>query len=675
MDSTPPAAPPPRRWLRRTAICAGAALVIAALVFHFAVMPWLVRQNVEKALAGLGIAGARFDVKRAWLWRSTVTNITSADGTIRGGSLDVTYRPIEVLSGKLRGIVIEAAEVRVSFARGERTQPDSGGASVSPNLPFRKLEIRSSTLVLEWNGQMLRLPVTGVIDHDGNGTLSGRAAVSAKNDAVTVELPGVAKLHAPGGVLNLVDATLDGSVSFRPGSTDWRLNVRAHNGDGIIMLTVPTIEANLGRVGLTASASGRTGQSSTVKAELSVDGAAIKHASSELSLAGISLRLPVWQNVATTPRPTGSMEVASVILNRQRLEPINGTVAVHDGRAEFSAKWVALPDSLLSVNGWLARGEDGLDGLITANLPTAQLDDADALVARIPALAGWAVTGKIGGDGELRFERGKPSGQVTVSVANADAASKAADVELHDVNGAVTVNLADVVSTPPGQTIRAARAAFPKVELTEASLTFQQQSPDALLIQHLAAGWLGGRVSTSGVRINPADPKFEATLVADRLSLRELLVLAAPGRASGEGLMSGRVAVNVAWPDDVTFGKGVLRSVSPSGGEIQVLDTKWLGDVMDQSDARFTAAGELAVVKDRVLAALGDFSYDRLSFSFEEEPETGGLLRAETYGKGRVGERPQEIGLTLNFRGVNKLTKPALKMREWWQRLTNPELK
>ena len=654
-----------------------AALVIAALVFHFAIMPWLVRQNVEKALNGLGVDAARFDVTRAWLWRSTISNIASADGAIRGGTIDITYRPVEVLSGQLRNIVIESAEVRLPLARRQAAQANSGSTPAAPpTLPFRKLEVRSSTVVLKWNGRTLAIPVTGVIDHDGSGTLTGQATIRARNDAGTLELPGGAKLHAPGGVLNLVDANVDGIASFRADSTDWHLNVRAGSGDGIIMLSAPTFEASLGRIGLNATAAGRVGQPPTVKAELAVDGAALKHPASKLSLAGISLRVPVWQNVLSGQQQAqGSLEVGSVTLNHQKLVPMHGAVAIRDGRADFAAKWAALPDSILSVDGWLARGGDGLDGLITASLAAARLDDAELLAARFPALAGWNITGKLGGEGELRFERGKPRGHATVSAANADASSKAADVELHEVTGGVTINIGERILTPPDQTIRVGRAAFPKVELTDALLRFQLESSDALLIQHLAAGWLGGRVSTSDVRINPAESKFDATLVADRLSLRELLALAAPGRASGEGLMSGRVAVKVAWPDDITFGKGVLRSVSPSGGELQVFDTKWLGDVMDKSDARFTAAGELAIVKDRVLAALADFSYDRLSFSFEEEPEAGGLLRAETYGKGRVGQQPQEIGLTLNFRGINKLIKPALKGREWWQRLTNPELK
>jgi hypothetical protein len=211
--------------------------------------------------------------------------------------------------------------------------------------------------------------------------------------------------------------------------------------------------------------------------------------------------------------------------------------------------------------------------------------------------------------------------------------------------------------------------------MTDLSLAFQLTDADSLVVQDLTANWLGGSVSTSNVKINPADPRFEATLVVDRLSLRELLKLAAPGRASGEGLMSGQVAVKVAWPDEIQFGKGVLRSVSPAGGELQVLDTPWLGQVIDQSESRSTAAGELTLVKDRVLAALGDFSYQRLSFTFEEEPvNEGGLIRVHTYGRGRTGEHPQEIGLTVNFRGINKLIPPAMRLREWWNELTNPAL-
>src|SRR5215207_9074486 len=101
MNPTPPneSPRPRRRWPRRLA-GVGAALAGGVCIVHFIVMPWVVRRNVEQALIGMGIADPRFEVKRALLWRSTIANLTAADGAIRAESVDVTYRPLKVVAGQ-----------------------------------------------------------------------------------------------------------------------------------------------------------------------------------------------------------------------------------------------------------------------------------------------------------------------------------------------------------------------------------------------------------------------------------------------------------------------------------------------------------------------------------------------------------------------------------------------
>jgi hypothetical protein len=212
--------------------------------------------------------------------------------------------------------------------------------------------------------------------------------------------------------------------------------------------------------------------------------------------------------------------------------------------------------------------------------------------------------------------------------------------------------------------------------MTDLALTFALEKSDALRIDQLAAGWLGGRVSTKGVRSNPDDPKFNATLVADSLGLRELLELTAQGRARGEGRMSGPVTVHIDGSDDdfdVKFLGGHLRSETPTG-ELEVLDTQWLGETMDKSDPRFAAERELKIVKDRILTALSDFTYDRLSFSFAEEPESRGRMTVSTHGTGRTEAGKQELDFTLNFRGVDDILKYGLRGSERWNQITNPTI-
>src|SRR5262245_3100920 len=110
---TPRPLPHRRRWLRRL-LAAGGTIFVAACIVHFAVLPWIVRENVATVLAGLGFDDARFEVRRAWPWRTTLADLSAAGGDLRVASVDVTYSPIAVLRGKLNRVVIERASIRVS---------------------------------------------------------------------------------------------------------------------------------------------------------------------------------------------------------------------------------------------------------------------------------------------------------------------------------------------------------------------------------------------------------------------------------------------------------------------------------------------------------------------------------------------------------------------------------
>src|SRR5215207_5604750 len=76
-DSAKP--PPPRSLLRRifrrrTLVALGAAAALV-LLFHYVLMPWLVRDAVAAALDLAGLRAARFRVTRATLWATDVRDL------------------------------------------------------------------------------------------------------------------------------------------------------------------------------------------------------------------------------------------------------------------------------------------------------------------------------------------------------------------------------------------------------------------------------------------------------------------------------------------------------------------------------------------------------------------------------------------------------------------------
>jgi hypothetical protein len=433
-----------------------------------------------------------------------------------------------------------------------------------------------------------------------------------------------------------------------------------------LALSAPGIGASVGRLlvgGTVVMEPGTGGPRVAVRVE--VADAGMTHAASGLSLGGISAGVPITVNNAQPPSP-GTFEVATATLGKQKLEPLHGTLAVADGRAAFTAKWAALPEAVLDVAGWVAAGEDGPAGEVVASVPSFTLTDADALADRIPALDGWAVTGTFAAGAKLQIAGGRVVPRATLTVAGADAASTGAGVNIKGLAGRLTMNSFAPLATPGGQRVTARELAFGDVRMTDASLAFRVE-PDAVQLERVEAGWLGGRVFAHGVRLDPADPNVRATLYAEGLSLKEILAFAAEGRATGDGVMFGKLPVHVDWPR-VRLGRGYLRSQTPAG-DIQVLDTQLMAETMERSDPRFLTDPDLVEVKDRVVRALTDFEYDALTFDFDEE--SGGLVRIHTHGRGRAGERPQELDMTLNVRGANDLLNHYLQMTAKWDELSN----
>jgi hypothetical protein len=668
-----------RRWLRRLLVAATTLVVVLAVTYVF-VLPRLVHTVVTGLLDRSGLPGTHFDVKRVTPWRATITGLATPAGDLRIAEVDVRYRPGGAMSGNVDRITVSGAEVRATFRNGKLTTPLSAAAGTgnSVNIPFRTLELASSTLSVDWDGQTLRLPTSGVIKSPTPRTASVHATVRVEAPTGELLLPGGTKLRAPSGVLSLT-ASLDGTLRYDDGDgLTWSASVDVTNPQPVT-LAASGVDADLGRVRIAGRGSGGTGAATvttSLNAELTIEGAALKHAASGVSLAGISVRMPVTMNADKhVGTDEGAFTVASVAIGREQLKPLAGTLAVRDRRATFSATWAALPDSVLSASGWIERRDSGVSGDLTASLPPGRLDDAGMLARRVPALKGWDMTGSVGLDADVKIAESQPRGRITLALDGVEATSKDAGAEVHGLSGRVAVDFdhaTNVVSTAGSQRIRVSRAAFGTIELTDAVLAFRlDDQPEPLLVEQFSAGWLGGRVSTADVRFDPRNPKFTATLAADNVGLKEFLAFAAEGRARGEGRLSGRVTMRFDGPGKVAFGPGFLRSQSPTG-EVQVLDTKWLGEMIDRSDPRFSTDSQLKQVRQRILEALSDFSYDRLTFNFTEEPESRGLLQASTHGKGRVGEHPQELDFTLNVRGVNDLVKYGLQGKRRYDQLTNP---
>jgi hypothetical protein len=145
------------------------------------------------------------------------------------------------------------------------------------------------------------------------------------------------------------------------------------------------------------------------------------------------------------------------------------------------------------------------------------------------------------------------------------------------------------------------------------------------------------------------------------VSLKRWLDLVAPGQASGEGRLAGRLPLRVALEPKlrVGFGEGFL--LAEPGGWFRINDVDTLKTMLDEHMPKVQGETDYSeVVKDRMVRALRDFGYSTLKFEILRNGRDQ-TLRVTTIGKGR--KVPQEMNLTVNFNGFDDAIHSALALK------------
>jgi hypothetical protein len=163
-ETTVPATPPTpaarRRSLlrrligRRTVVALGAAVALV-LLFHYVLMPWLVRDRVRAALDEAGLRAATFRVTRATLWATDVRDLV-LDGENRVDRVRVRYDVVDLWHREVRQITVEGATLSVDPRKWPIEKKKAASTSTATtvpkstplSLPFDELRIDDAKLVL-----------------------------------------------------------------------------------------------------------------------------------------------------------------------------------------------------------------------------------------------------------------------------------------------------------------------------------------------------------------------------------------------------------------------------------------------------------------------------------------------------------------------------------------------
>ncbi len=255
-----------RKWAWRVARGLGVATIVV-LGLWLGLGPTIVEREIAAQVQGIGLPKPTLRVGGYSLSHVEITHLSvGQDGRLRVGSLGVDYSPVQLLHNQVDSIEIIGLEAEVRRKDGVwDLGPLAGlrgptGGETPDELPFRRITLRASTLVLDLDGRRLRIPISGFLENAGRGALS--LDLTAIVEGVSLQFSGTFDTRSQDFALVLAgDAPDLGSVLAA-----WAPSIATATGQPLGGVTAKVaIARNQGGLSLDATAQGAGWQLSRVK--------------------------------------------------------------------------------------------------------------------------------------------------------------------------------------------------------------------------------------------------------------------------------------------------------------------------------------------------------------------------------------------------------------------------
>jgi hypothetical protein len=173
----------------------------------------------------------------------------------------------------------------------------------------------------------------------------------------------------------------------------------------------------------------------------------------------------------------------------------------------------------------------------------------------------------------------------------------------------------------------------------------------------------GGVITIAPFTLDRRAPRARTQLSVSNVSMEEWLPVVTQSYATGQGRISGELEVAI----DLTASSPRLEDLTghlradPQHGFIQVTDADAVGRLLESQDPRFATDEVMRPVRDKIVAALQDFAFKKLTVDLSRQADHT-VAQAYLSGFGRHGQDPQGINLTLDLHVDDDLVDLASRM-------------
>lgn len=400
-----------------------------------------------------------------------------------------------------------------------------------------------------------------------------------------------------------------------------------------------------------------------------------------LKIEGIDAIMPISSGMPGGVEP--QFKTGKITAEKREFPGMLGKAWMKDGGLELDAIWPVLTEASVTLKGQGRMGAGGMAGQLAASTGRFVIEDPKTLQKLAPALGLVEITGSFDLRASATLAGGRLAPRVSLDMENVDVRHRELEAGAEGIAGKVTIDSLSPITTEPAQSLRISRAYMGEMSLKEGSVSFRIDGPERFFIEKTGWTWgEAGRLMTHNVLYDAAAGQMDVELFVERMNLQDWLGALTNQRVQATGLLYGRLPVVVKMKPTlaIQIGNGYLYA-RPDPGTIKIGDADLVGGLLEKADGRFAAGGAQFEIKQKIVAALMDYRYSKLTFDFVRREGRVDCL-VGTVGKGPFSRpdgspepNPLEFaGLNFNINNFGATLNSALIIKAGTQRAIDAQL-
>lgn len=382
--------------------------VMAVIVGYKIALPMWVHGKILSELRGAGIDDAHLDIDTLSASQIEISNLSlGKQRQIQVHSARVTYDIDSLQRGEVGLVRVEDAvlEMRLREEGVDLGPVDSlkGGDRSKDNFPFKKVELKNASVLVDWYGMRMLVPIDATLDNLGAGKISVDATIRIAQG-----------LRMRGTFLKQGETW---QVDLKMDPLEWKSGTRA------VSVKSATLAGSVG--------------DANRRWTLAIEG--VEVSASAHAIRGGKAAIQV--NPGDAKWITGEISTESVVTGTRTWPGFSGTIGTTDDRVSASFAWPVVKDQPVTANLWIDRG---FTAEANASLPTIDLKASkewfELAAEFVPQLRDFTGEGTLSANAQLKVESGGITPSVTV---------RATDVNVKHTSGVFVSGISGEFSFNP----------------------------------------------------------------------------------------------------------------------------------------------------------------------------------------------------------------------------------